>query len=410
MLILFVLEAKLRGSTKQFAVIDEMIRTAGFVRNSCIRHWMDNRGVGQYDLSSLCAVLAKEYEWAKKLNSQARQASAERAWQSIKRFYDNCKNPAIKKKGYPRFKKSRSVEYKTTGYKLSEDRQSITFTDGFKAGSFRMIGAFDLNYYQTKQIKKVRVVRRADGYYAQFCLAIDRLEAVTPTEQIIALDVGLMHFYTDNQGNKVENPRHLRKSEKALKRLQKRVSRKVRGSGKRQKSINKLGRKHLRVSRQRKDFAVKMARCVVKSNDLVVFEKLTVRNMVSQRGLGGFPHERLAVKNRRLAKSISDAAWRQFFEWLEYYGQVFGKIVIAVPPQYTSQQCSSCHRIAKKSLSERTHACECGCILDRDENASRNLLAKGLEYLSRGGHSRINAQGHLNLYSISESLLDKFGG
>ena len=91
------------------------------------------------------------------------------------------------------------------------------------------------------------------------------------------------------------------------------------------------------------------------------------------------------VKNRCLAKSISDAAWRQFFEWLEYYGQVFGKIVIAVPPQYTSQECSSCHRIVKKSLSERTHACMCGCVLDRDENARRNLLAKGLEYLSRGG-------------------------
>jgi putative transposase len=75
-LFVFVLEAKLRGSDKQFQIIDEMIRTAG-VRNKCIRHWMDNRGVGQYDLSALCAVLAKEYEWAKKLNSQARQASAE---------------------------------------------------------------------------------------------------------------------------------------------------------------------------------------------------------------------------------------------------------------------------------------------------------------------------------------------
>ena len=369
-----VLEAKLRGSTRQFAVIDEMIRTASFVRNSCIRHWMDNRGVGQYDLSALCAVLAKEYEWAKKLNSQARQASAERAWQSIKRFYDNCKNPGIKKKGYPRFKKSRSVEYKTTGYKLSEDRQSITFTDGFKAGSFRMIGAFDLNYYQPRQIKRVRVIRRADGYYIQFCIKHDRYEETEPTEQVTALDVGLLHFYTDNRGNKVENPRHLRKSEKALKRLQRKVSRKQKGSNKRQKAINKLGRKHLKVSRQRKDFAVKLARCVVKSNDLVVFEALKVRNM---------------VKNHRLAKSISDAAWRQFFEWLEYYGQVFGKIVIAVPPQYSSQECSSCHQIVKKSLSERTHVCECGCILDRDENASRNLLAKGLEILSRGGQSRI---------------------
>ncbi|MEG4289219.1 transposase [Microcoleus sp. C2C3] len=392
---MFVLEAKLRGSTRQFAIIDEMIRTAGFVRNSCIRHWMDNRGVGQYDLSALCSVLAKEYEWAKKLNSQARQASAERAWQSIKRFYDNCKNPAIKKKGYPKFKKARSVEYKTSGYKLSEDRQSIAFTDGFKAGTFRMIGAFDLNYYQPEQIKRVRVVRKADGYYAQFCIKHDRFEEIEPTEQVTALDVGLMHFYTDNRGNKVENPRHLRKSEKALKRLQRRVNRKKKGSNKRKKAINKLGRKHLKVSRQRKDFAVKLARCVVKSSDLVVFEDLKVHNM---------------VKNHRLAKSISDAAWRQFFEWLEYYGQVFGKIVITVPPQYTSSECSSCHRIVKKSLSQRTHVCPCGLTLDRDENASRNLLAKGLEIVSRGGHSRINAQGHLNLCQISESLLDKFGG
>ena len=392
---MFVLEAKLRGSTRQFAIIDEMIRTAGFVRNSCIRHWMDNRGVGQYDLSALCSVLAKEYEWAKKLNSQARQASAERAWQSIKRFYDNCKNPAIKKKGYPKFKKARSVEYKTSGYKLSEDRQSIAFTDGFKAGTFRMIGAFDLNYYQPEQIKRVRVVRKADGYYAQFCIKHDRFEESEPTEQVTALDVGLMHFYTDNRGNKVENPRHLRKSEKALKRLQRRVNRKKKGSNKRKKAINKLGRKHLKVSRQRKDFAVKLARCVVKSSDLVVFEDLKVHNM---------------VKNHRLAKSISDVAWRQFFEWLEYYGQVFGKIVITVPPQYTSSECSSCHRIVKKSLSQRTHVCQCGLTLDRDENASRNLLAKGLEIVSRGGHSRINAQGHLNLCQISESLLDKFGG
>ena len=372
-----------------------MIRTAGFVRNSCIRHWMDNCGVGQYDLSALCKILAKEYEWAKKLNSQARQASAERAWQSIKRFYDNCKNPAIKKKGYPRFKKSRSVEYKTTGYKLSEDRQSIRFTDGFKAGSFRLIGAFELNYYQPEQIKRVRVVRRADGYYAQFCVAIDRLEEVEPTEQVIALDVGLMHFYTDNRGNKVENPRHLKKSEKALKRLQRKVSRKVKGSNKRKKVINKLGRKHLKVSRQRQDFAVKLARCVVKSNDLVVFEKLMVRNL---------------VKNRCLAKSISDAGWRQFFEWLEYYGQVFGKIVIPVPPQWSSQECSSCSRIVKKSLSTRTHVCSCGANLCRDENAAKVLLARGLKIASTLGHSGINAQGQNNLCQLSESLIDKLTG
>ncbi len=74
---MFVLEAKLRGSDKQFQIIDEMIRSAGFIRNKCVRHWMDNQGVGQYDLSRLCKDLATEYEWAGKLNSMARQASAE---------------------------------------------------------------------------------------------------------------------------------------------------------------------------------------------------------------------------------------------------------------------------------------------------------------------------------------------
>ncbi|RUT04197.1 transposase [Chroococcidiopsis cubana SAG 39.79] len=356
---------------------------------------MDNQGIGQYDLSRLCKDLATEYEWAGKLNSMARQASAERAWQSIKRFYDNCKNPSVKKKGFPKFKKARSVEYKTSGYKLSEDRQSINFIDGFKAGTFRMIGAADLSYYQLGQIKRVRVVRRADGYYAQFCIQHERSEEIEPTEQVIALDVGLLHFYTDNRGNKVENPRHLRKSEKALKRLQRRVNHKVKGSNKRKKAVNKLGRKHLKVSRQRKDFAVKLARSVVKSSDLVVFEALRVRNL---------------VKNHHLAKSISDAAWRMFFDWLEYYGQIFGKIVVPAPPQWSSQECSSCGQIVKKSLSTRTHICSCGANLCRDENAAKVLLARGLKIASTQGHWGINAQGQTNLCQLSENLVDKLTG
>jgi putative transposase len=391
----FVLETKLRGSDNQFQILDEMIRTAGFIRNKCIRSWMDNQGIGQYDLSRLCKDLATEYEWAGKLNSMARQASAERAWASIKRFYDNCKNPSLKKKGYPKFKKARSVEYKTSGYKLSEDRQSITFIDGFKAGKFRMIGATDLNYYALQQIKRVRVIRRADGYYAQFCIQHERREEIQPTEQVTALDVGLLYFYTDNRGEKVENPRHLRKSEKALKRLQRRVSRKVKGSNQRKKAINKLGRKHLKVSRQRKDFAVKLARSVVKSSDLVVFEALRVRNM---------------VKNHHLAKSISDAAWRMFFDWLEYYGQIFGKIVVPVTPQWSSQECSSCGQIVKKSLSTRTHICSCGANLCRDENAAKVLLARGLKIASTAGHAGIHAQGQIDLCQLSENLVDKLTG
>ena len=371
---MLVLEAKLKGKTEQYNLIDEAIRTALFCRNKALRYWIDNRDTGRYDLNKFMAVLAKDFDFANKLNSQARQSSAERAWSGIARFFDNCKKKVSGKKGYPKFKRrGHSVEYKQTGWKLSEDRKYLTLTDGFKIGRLKLVGSRDLNFYQIEQIKRVRLVKRADGYYAQFCVDVDRREEVEPTQTTIGLDVGLNHFYTDSKGEVVENPRFLRKSERQLKKLQRKVSKRKKESANRRKAIKRLARKHLQVSRQRKDFAVKTARCVVRSNDLIAYEDLQVRNM---------------VKNHKLAKSISDASWSMFRDWVEYFGKVFGKVTVAVPPQYTSQNCSNCGTTVKKSLSERTHQCShCGTVLDRDHNAALNILAIGL---NRVGHTQIS--------------------
>jgi len=314
----------------------------------------------------------------------------ERAIFAIQRFFANCKAKKPGKKGYPQFKKhTRSLEYKTTGWKLSADKKSLTFIDGFEAGTFKLVGSRDLHFYAPTEIKRVRVVRRADGYYVQLCISVERTEEAVPTGKSIGIDVGLNHFYTDSNENTVPNPRYLRKSEKALKRAQKRVSRKKKGSKNRKKAINRLGKKHLKVGRQRKDFAVKTALCVVKSSDFVAYEDLQVRNM---------------VKNYKLAKSISDAAWSQFAQWLQYFGKVYGKTVIAVAPMYTSQDCSACGNAVKKSLSVRTHVCSCGAVLDRDHNAALNILAKGLKQagivLNTVGHTEINAWGQTDLYSL----------
>jgi putative transposase len=393
---MLVFEAKLEGKSEQYERLDEAIRTARFIRNSCIRYWMDTKGVGRYELSAYCAVLAKEFPWAANLNSMARQASAERAWSSIARFFDNCKKAKPGKKGFPRFKKHEthgSVEYKTCGWKLSEDRRSINFSDGFKAGSFKLWGTRDLHFYQLKQIKRVRVVRRADGYYVQFCIDAERNEKREPTGKTIGLDVGLTHFYTDSDGDTVENPRYLRKSEWSLKKLNRRLSRTQKGSKNRAKARNRLSRKHLKVSRRRKDFAVKLARCVVQSNDLVAYEDLSVRNM---------------VKNKKLSKSISDAAWTAFRNWVEYFGKVFGVATVAVPPHYTSQNCSNCGKVAKKSLSQRTHICpHCGFVLDRDWNAARNILELGLRTVGHTGTS--NASGDIDLCLGEETPSNKSG-
>lgn len=386
---MLVFEAKLRGTNEQYRSLDEAIRTARFTRNSCLRYWIDNKGVNKYDLNKYCKVLRDTFEWCKKLSAQACQAAAERAWSAIARFYENCKSQKPGKKGFPKFKKhhsSGSVEYKVDGWVLSENRKEITFRDGFKAGTFRLWGTRDLHCYQIEQIKRVRVVRRADGYYAQFCLDVERKQRREPTFKTIGLDVGLSHFYTDSNGETVANPRHLRKSEKALKRLSRRMSKTKKGSNNRAKFRNKLARKHLKVSRQRKDFAVKTARCVVQSNNLVAYEDLKVRNM---------------VKNRHLGKSISDAAWTQFREWVEYFGKVFGVVTVAVPPHYTSQNCSSCGKQVKKALSVRTHVCHhCRHTQDRDWNAARNILEKAL---STAGHVGTYASGETDLYLGEET-------
>jgi putative transposase len=392
---MIVLEFKAYGKASQFNAVNEALRTAQFIRNKALRFWMDGLGKSQYDLNKYCAVLAKEFPFVNELNSMARQASSERAWSAIARFYDNCKKSKSGKKGFPSFQKdNRSIEYKSTGWKLAQNRKSITFTDKKGIGRLKLKGARNLHFYQHDQIKRIRLVKRADGYYVQFCVSIDRIETVEPSGKTIGLDVGLNSFYTDSNGETVENPRFLRKGEKVLKRSQRRVSRKIKGSKNRGKARQILGKRHLKISRQRKDHAVKLARCVVQSNDLVAYEDLRIQNM---------------AKNHCLAKSINDASWYQFRCWIEYFGKVFKKVTVAVNPAYTSQNCSNCGTRVKKSLSTRTHICRCGCILDRDENAARNILASGLGTVGHTGTFMAfmsNALGE-STSTLAEAILPK---
>ncbi|MBW4446996.1 MAG: transposase [Spirirestis rafaelensis WJT71-NPBG6] len=374
---MLVFEFKAYGKAAQLAAINDAIRTAQFIRNSCIRLWMDVKGTGKNDLQKYCAILAANFPFANELNSMARQASAERAWSSIFRFYDNCNKGVSGKKGYPQFQKDcRCVEYKSSGWKLAPDRKSITFTDKKGIGRLKLKGTRDLHFYQMNQIKRVRLVKRADGVYVQFCIDVDRSEDIEPTGNTVGLDVGLKEYYTDSNGEMVENPKFLRKGEKVLKRSQRRVSKKVKGSKNRVKARQVLGKRHLKISRQRKNHAIKLARCVVQSNDLIAYEDLRIKNM---------------VKNHCLAKSINDASWYQFRVWVEYFGKVFKRVTVAVNPQYTTQECSSCRQVVKKSLSTRTHVCKCGCTMDRDENAARIILSRGLGTVGHTGTFALDA-------------------
>jgi putative transposase len=394
-------EYKLRANKSQQSAIDEAIRTTQFVRNKALRLWMDTCGVSQYDMQALCAQLAKDFPFAARLNSMARQAAADRAWQAVARFYKNCREQKPGKKGFPRFQKdNRSVEYKTSGWKLEPDGKRLTFTDGLGIGTVRLIGTRSIETFPISQIKRVRLLKRADGSYVQFAVQAERQIAHQPTDKALGIDVGVKAFYTDSEGHTVANPRYLCKAEKRLKRLQRRVSRKVKRSQNRKKAIKRLAKQHLKVQRQRQDFACKQASALCKSHDLIAFEDLQIAGL---------------LKNHHLAKSIADASWGQFLSWVRYYGGLHGIPIVAVPARFTTQDCSGCGERVKKSLSIRTHVCpHCGLVLDRDHNAALNILESAYRTAGHAGTGsgspEQNASGQMNLCRTPAMASGKLAG
>jgi putative transposase len=211
--------------------------------------------------------------------------------------------------------------------------------------------------------KTVTISREADGWYAIISCAEVPAQPLPATGRETGIDVGLKVFLLTAAGEAIENPRHYRKGEKKLAKAQRVVSRRKPGSHSRRKAVGHLQRAHQHVQRQRLDFHHKSALKLLRDYDTLYLEDLQVANM---------------VRNRHLAKSIADAGWAQFRTILEAKAVCAGRRVVAVPPAYTSQDCSGCGARVPKSLSVRTHVCtSCGLVLDRDENAARNIQWAG---------------------------------
>ena len=390
---MLVLEYKVKAKKHQYNAINEAIRTTQFIRNKAIRYWMDaprEANINKVALNNYSTALRKEFKFVEELNSMACQSATERAWLAIDRFYSNCKSKTPGKKGYPRFQKdNRSVEYKTSGWSLHPTRRRITFTDKKGIGDVKLLGKWDIHTYPVKLIKRVRLVKKADGYYCQFAIKTEPLSESRITDGEVGLDVGLEYFYSDSNGYHEPNPRFLRKAEKAMKHSQRQIYKKEKGKNQRRKARQRYARKHLKVSRQRSEHAKRIARNVCKANALVVYEDLRVKNM---------------VKNHCLAKSINDVSWGLFRRWLEYFAVKFNTKVVAVNPRMTSQKCSDCGAIVKKTLSTRTHKCSCGCELQRDVNAAKNILNLAKATV---GQTESNATGLVTSTLLGETLVEQ---
>jgi putative transposase len=223
----------------------------------------------------------------------------------------------------------------------------------------------------------VIVSREPDGrWYVTFTVEAAAAAPMPGTGRAVGVDLGVTDFAVTSDGQRIPNPRHLQRKARNLARYQRRMARCQTGSANRAKAAAKVARAHRKVRTARADFLHRASTGLVRQNDVIVVEDLAVRNM---------------IRNRRLARAISDCGWGEFRRQLEYKCQRYGRALIIIDRWYpSSKTCSACgHLLAELSLSVRHWRCpSCGTRHDRDSNAAKNILAAGLAVAACGGDVR----------------------
>ncbi|MFG2030051.1 RNA-guided endonuclease InsQ/TnpB family protein [Streptomyces sp. NPDC048825] len=271
-----------------------------------------------------------------------------------------------KRAKYPRFKSRKtsrkSAEYTTSGFRFRDGRLTLA----------KMADPLDIVWSRPlpegAKPSTVTVSQDAAGRWFVSLLCNDpSVRPLPTTDAVVGVDVGLDHLLTLSTGEKITNPRHERRDRARLARAQRELSRKARGEGtNRAKARRKVSRVHARIADRRRDHLHKLTTRLVRENQTLVIEDLTVRNM---------------FKNHPLARAISDASWSEFRSLLEYEAAWYGREVIAVDRFFPSSKlCSACGTLQENMpLGVRTWTCDsCGTAHDRDVNAAKNLLAAGL--------------------------------
>ncbi len=346
-----------------------------------------------YDQIKKIPNLKKERSELKNIYSQTLQDVARRldkAFQNFFRRVKENKNGRKQKPGYPRFKgywRYDSFVYPQSGFELTTNKLNLS-----KIGSLRI----KLHREIEGNIKTLTIRRTSTNkWYACFSVEDNKeLPNKKGIKNTIGIDMGLNSFLTTDKGEKIDNPRHLRKLEEKLSKIQRWHSRKKLKSKNRSKSRLKIAELHEKITNQRQDFLHKLSNKLIKNFQLIAFEKLNIKGM---------------AKNRYLSKSIADAAWARFLQMLTYKAEEAGVWVVEVNPKNTSQACSSCNHIVKKTLATRIHKCpQCGLTIDRDVNAARNILQLALNTVGTTGIN-VCGVGRLLLTTKQEATVFKRG-
>ena len=325
--------------------------------------------------------LKEERPWYKSIHSQVLQNVLHRLDVAYQAFFRRVKEGGVP--GFPKFKKRGQWNSITYPQYRKRPTQSGVFVS--KVGTIKIVYHWEIP--ENSNIKTMTITKEAGKWFACFSVELPlKLEHKPEPLPPLGIDMGLIDFYYDSNGDQVTIPKHYRQKEKQLKRLQRRLSRAKKGTKRYLKLLGALQKCHYRVRCQRNDFLHKHANDLLLKSDVIFHEDLAIKNMVRRPKpkqddeTGGYVPNGASAK-AGLNKSIGDAGWGSFFTFLTYKATYLGKQVIPVPPHYTSQICSACGKTVKKSLSTRTHCCECGFTANRDHNAALNILRIGMDTL-----------------------------
>ena len=331
----------------------------------------------------------------KDIASHVLQNVMRRLENAYQHFFERVKKG--EKPGYPRFKgryRYHSITYPDqAGWKLLDNLTRPPDKMGMIKVRLQLsnIGTVKLHLHRNMigKIKTLIIKREGEAWYASFSCEIDRPKPLPVSYEDVGIDLGVTHFAALSNGEFIEPPKHYRKSEKKLKKLQQALSRKKRWSHRRARVVKRVARAHREIKNQRQDFLHKQSRKLVNRYQIIVFEKLQTANLSKRpkpkqdEETGQYLPNGAAAKSG-LNKSIRDAGWSKFTGLVSVKAAWAGCTTMFVNPAYTSQICSGCGKIVKKTLQERWHSCGCGTELDRDTNSAKYILHLGYQQLSVG--------------------------